>query len=99
MSSQGAIPNGIRFDTRIGMLSGMTTQPMTTIKVPKALRARISRDALEQGVTAAALISALLDEHERQARFRAVSSAYAATDPAYESETDAWDSLAGDGLA
>lgn len=80
------------------MLTGMTTESMTTIKVPKDLRARISRDAAEQGVTAAGLISALLDEHERRARFRAVGRAYAAADPAYEAETDQWDALAGDGL-
>ena len=80
------------------MLIGMTTEPMTTIKVPKALRARISRDAAEQGVTAAGFISVLLDEHERRARFRAVGRAYAASDAGYVAETDQWDTLAGDGL-
>lgn len=78
----------------------MTSEPMTTIKVPKHLRERLSRNAGRAGLTAAALISELLDERERQARFEAVRHAYeASADDAYAAETQEWDSLAGDGLA
>ena len=79
---------------------GMTSEPMTTIKVPKHLRERLSRHAGRAGLTAAALISDLLDERERQARFEAVRHAFeASADDAYAAETQEWDSLAGDGLA
>ena len=82
---------------------GMTSEPMTTIKVPKHLRERLSRNAGRAGLTAAALISDLLDERERQARFDAVRHAYeTSTDDAgdaHAAETQEWDSLAGDGLA
>ncbi|MDQ3481298.1 MAG: toxin-antitoxin system protein [Actinomycetota bacterium] len=77
----------------------MTTEPTTTIKVPKGLRERISTEATQSGLTAAGLISALLDERERQARYAAVRKAYAAVDAEYTSETAAWDSLAGDGIS
>lgn len=72
---------------------------MTTIKVPKTLRQRISRDAAREGLTAAALIAELLDAHDREARFAAVREAYEATDAAYIVETEAWDSTSSDGLA
>jgi hypothetical protein len=79
---------------------GMPGESMTTIKVPKPLRERLSRHAGRAGLTAAALISELLDERERQARFEAVRHAYeTAADDAYAAETQEWDSLAGDGLA
>lgn len=71
---------------------------MTTIKIPKQLRARVTRSAAEQGLTAAGLIDALLDEHERHRRFEAVRAAYAVDDPTYTQEVEAWDGLAGDGL-
>jgi hypothetical protein len=71
---------------------------MITIKVPKQLRERISRDAAHEGLTAAGLISVLLDEHERRARFSAVRRAHAQADPAYAAETAEWEALAGDGL-
>jgi hypothetical protein len=79
---------------------GMSSEPMTTIKVSKHLRERLSRNAGQAGLTAAALISELLDERERQARFEAVRRAYeASNDDVYAAETQEWDSLAGDGLA
>lgn len=71
----------------------------TTIKVQKSLRERISRVAAAEGRTAAGLISRLLDEHERQAKFASVRSAYATIDEAYVHESAEWDGLAGDGLA
>jgi hypothetical protein len=77
----------------------MASEP-TTIKVPKHLRERLSRHAGHAGLTVAALISEMLDERERQARFKAVRRAYeASADDAYAAETQEWVSLAGDGLA
>ena len=76
----------------------MTALPMTTIKVPKDLRARISREAADSGVTAAAFIADLLDERERRARFQAVAQAYETADDSYADETAEWDELADDGL-
>jgi len=78
----------------------MASESVTTIKVPKPLRERLSRSASRAGLTAAALISDLLDERERQARFEAVRHAYeTSADDSYAAETEEWDSLAGDGLA
>jgi hypothetical protein len=76
----------------------MTAEPLTTIKVPKQLRARVTRSAADHGLTAAGLITVLLDEHERRRRFEAVRAAYAVEDPTYAEEVEAWDGLAGDGL-
>lgn len=71
---------------------------LTTIKVPKDLRERIAARAGQQRMTAAEVIAALLDEADRRARFDAVRAAYAREDPSYLEETEAWDSLADDGL-
>jgi predicted transcriptional regulator len=76
----------------------MTAEQLTTIKVSKDLRERISRDAAAQGTTAAGLISSLLDEHEKRARLAAVRRAYATADDGYLAEFEQWDELAGDGL-
>jgi hypothetical protein len=43
-------------------------------------------------------VGELLDEADRRARFQAVREAYASTDASYREETEAWDSLADDGL-
>lgn len=83
---------------RCSILIGMLAEPMTTIKVPKHLRERVSRDAAREGLTAAGLLSRLIDEHERQQRFAAVRRAYETEDGNYVEETVAWDSLSGDGL-
>ena len=77
----------------------MAAEPMTTIKVPKRLRDRISRDAAREGLTAAGFLGALIAAHERAARFDAVRGAYAADpDVEYVAETEQWDMLANDGL-
>jgi len=47
-------------------------------KVPKPLRERISRDAAQRGITAAALLTELVDAYERRGRLEAVGRAYAA---------------------
>lgn len=49
-------------------------------------------------MTAAEVITGLLDEADRRARFEAIREAYASTDTSYREETEAWDSSAGDGL-
>lgn len=73
---------------------------LTTIKVSRGLRERISRDAAQRGVTAAALIGELLDSYEREQRFAAVKKAYAGNqDLKYAKETSAWDAAVADGLA
>jgi hypothetical protein len=74
------------------------TESLTTIKVPKSLRERIAARAGEKRMTAAELIAGLLDEADRRARFDAVRAAYAQADTSYQEETEAWDSLADDGL-
>ncbi len=72
---------------------------VTTIKVSRALRERISRAGRHRGVTAAVLIGELLDSYERDTRLAAVSRAYAASpDAQYAEETAAWDEAADDGL-
>lgn len=72
---------------------------VTTIKVSRTLRERISRAGRQRGVTAAVLIGQLLDSYERDIRFAAVSRAYAAApDGRYAEETAAWDEAAEDGL-
>jgi hypothetical protein len=76
----------------------MTAESMTTIKIPKQLRARVAEGAAREGVTAAALIATLLDEYERRLRFEAVRQAYADVDQSYVDETRAWDAVVGDGL-
>lgn len=81
-----------------GILIGMTT--VTTIKVPLALRERISRDAGQRGVTASSLLTELLDNYERDQRLAAVGRAYSARpDVSYAQELAAWDETAADGLA
>ena len=81
----------------VGILVGML-DPVTTIKVPRSLRERIAARAGQQRMTAAEVITELLDEADRRARFEAVREAYASTDASYREETEAWDSLADDGL-
>ncbi len=80
----------------MGMLLGM--QGMTTIKVSRDLRQRISEDAAERGVTAAVLISELLDNYEREQRLAAVGRVYlGARDVGYVEEIAAWDQTSSDG--
>lgn len=73
-------------------------ESLTTIKVPKTLRERIAARATERRITAAEVVAELLDEADRRARFAAVRQAYAEDDASYQEETEAWNSLADDGL-
>jgi hypothetical protein len=77
----------------------MTAAEMTTIKIPKPLRERISRDAARSGMTAASYLARLVGEQERRDRFAAVRAAYAGEDDAsYAAETAVWDATSADGL-
>lgn len=72
---------------------------MTTIKVPRTLRERISRGASRRGVTSAALLGELLDRYERDQRLALVGEAYAdSRDEGYLDEVGAWDETSADGL-
>ncbi len=82
----------------VGSLFGMPPVPLTTIKVPRPLRERVSSEASRRGLTAAGLITDLLDEAERRERFAAVRCSYERVDAAYVEETAGWDALSGDGL-
>jgi hypothetical protein len=72
--------------------------PVTTVKVPRSLRARIARNASANGQTAAGFLATAIDRWEREQRLAAVRSAYADRDRGYRDETDAWDATNGDGL-
>jgi len=70
---------------------------MTTIKVPQPLRQRITGDAAEAGVTAAAFLTGLVDRYERGRRFAQVRRAYEGyedgSDDDYAALTRDWDRL------
>jgi len=72
--------------------------PVTTVKVPRSLRARISRDAKGNGQTAAGFLATVVDRWERDQRMAAVRRAYEGRDQAYRDETQAWGGAGGDGL-
>lgn len=84
--------------TYLEYASPMPAEPMTTIKVPKPLRARIAREAALSGRTAAAVITELLDENDRRARLAAVRRAYESAGADYAAETAEWDAVSADGL-
>ncbi|MBT8160907.1 MULTISPECIES: hypothetical protein [Arthrobacter] len=73
----------------------------TTIKVPHELRDRINHDAGERGLSAAALLTELLDGYERSRRFEAIREAYGRLpeDDTYAQETRLWDETSGDSPA
>jgi hypothetical protein len=68
----------------------MTTDAMSTVKVPRSLRERISREAANEGLTAAGLLTRLLDDHARRGRFASVQQAYRNVDQVYLQETESW---------
>lgn len=68
----------------------------TTIKVPVALRDRVNRDAAARGLTAAELLTELVEEYERRARLDAFGAAFARADDAddgYASEQKVWETV------
>jgi len=89
----------LRYDISAPFRYAYAMADVTTIKVPQALRERISHEAFQRGVTAASLIGELLDRYERDQRFVAVREAYAAgTDAGYAEDLAAWDEVTADGL-
>jgi hypothetical protein len=72
--------------------------PVTTVKVPRSLRARIALGASANGQTAAGFLVTVLDQWERERRLVAVRRAYDGRDKAYRDETAAWDAALSDGL-
>ncbi|WP_226344124.1 hypothetical protein [Agilicoccus flavus] len=59
--------------------------------MPVALRDRVDHSARERGVTAAALIEALLDGDERRRRMDSFGRAVRGADQAYRDEFHQWD--------
>ena len=81
------------------MLVGMTSDVLTTIKVPRSLRQRIADRAREQHLTAAEVLTRLLDDADRAARFAAVRAAYdAGIDDEYAADLADWETTSADGL-
>lgn len=72
--------------------------PVTTVKVPQSLRARITRDAKANGQTGAGFLATVVDRWEREQRMAAVRRAYDGRDQPYRDETEAWDAAGGDGI-
>ncbi|MGV1006166.1 MAG: toxin-antitoxin system protein [Candidatus Nanopelagicales bacterium] len=72
----------------------------TTIKVPSALRDRLTANARLHGQSVAARLDDLLSAAEREARFESIRLAYqqVGADDDYWVETRAWDALSADGL-
>ncbi len=70
----------------------------TSIKVPVELRDRVNREAQARGLTAAGLISTLLDEYERHWRMEAFGQAFRRADMAYFDEAREWEIVGIDGL-
>jgi len=75
---------------------------VTTIKVSKALRARITADAAAVHMTAQGFLEHVLDGYERSRRLAAVEAAYRATNAEerqkWIAETSEWDAADSDGL-
>lgn len=72
----------------------MPPADLTTIKVSKTLRDRISASAAERDQTMQKFIEGVLEDYERRARLSAVAAAMAAADDAtladWRDESDAW---------
>ena len=72
----------------------MPPADLTTIKVSKTLRDRISANAAERDQTVQKFIEGVLEDYERRARLSAVAAAMAAADDAtladWRDETEAW---------
>jgi predicted transcriptional regulator len=79
---------------------GMSPTNITTMKVSKALRERISSAAASQGQTAQQFLEQVLNERDRRNRFAAVAEAMAEADPGvvdgWRAETELWESAEAD---
>jgi predicted transcriptional regulator len=74
--------------------SCMAPSDLTTIKVSKALRDRISSGAAEQHQTVQKFIERVIEDYERHRRLNAVATALATADEntldEWRTETDIW---------
>ena len=80
------------------MTAAASDDPVTTIKVPHSLRARIARDAAATGQTAAGFLTTVVHRWEREQRLAGVRRAYEHREQAYDDETRAWEVTDSDGL-
>ncbi len=89
------------FPATTGTLDGMTSD-MTTVKVNKSVRERITRAARTQHVPANDFLNRLVTDWERQQRIAGVAAAMAAandqTRAEYADESAQWDVTLADGL-
>ena len=76
------------------MILTMASTDVTTIKVSKSLRDRISTHAAERHQTVQNFIEHVLDDYERHLRISSVATAMAAADDTaldeWRAEADAW---------
>ena len=72
----------------------MSSSDLTTIKVSRTLRDRISAGASERHQTVQKFIEGVLEDYERRGRLSAVAAAIATADDAtlaeWRDESDAW---------
>lgn len=72
----------------------MSSSDLTTIKVSRTLRDRISAGASERQQTVQKFIEGVLEDYERRGRLSAVAAAIASADDAtlaeWRDESDAW---------
>lgn len=73
----------------------MTSEPLTTIKVPRSLRERIAEQARARRLTAAQILTELMDADDRRRRFASVRAAYETADDSYAQEAQMWESVDG----
>lgn len=74
--------------------------PVTTVKVPRSLRRRISRDAALSGQSAAGFLGVAVAQWERAHRMESVRATYSAPEASshdYLDEVSAWDTTSDDG--
>ena len=76
------------------MLLTMASTDVTTVKVSKRLRERISTRAAERNQTVHDFLEHILDDYERHLRIDSVATAMAAADDTaldeWRAESDAW---------
>lgn len=79
---------------------GVSQSDITTIKVSKGLRDRISAGAAQQHQTVQRFIENVLEDHERRRRLAAVADAMGNADECtlddWRAETDAWEAAEAD---
>ena len=82
-----AVPDTVRHTI------GMAADGVTTIKVSKSLRDRITASAVEQDQTVQGFMEKILDDYDRNRRLAAVAAAMsksAEEREAWRTETDNW---------